>query len=573
MHHQNKQEIIKPQRKWQNYTFWIALIFIIGVVAVQLLYPEKRALPFTRLDNEQIGGKTLIEIVDALAKKYTTPVNFKVDNETILIAPFEEVGIITRPQETAERVVDYSLLERFIPFSFFAKPLFTGNYFIQYRLDAAKLRHFVETKLVPACLRQPINATLKTNGDTLNITDGIAGRRCDGEELIRTLQNHRLANVISVAAEKVEPIQNKQTIEPLVLIADQQIKRGVTLKMDDQTVEVDRTTLASWYRLEEDAQTKKVSLRTDIQKITTYIEELNRGFRRESTPTQIILRDGEPEQQVDGYEGRVIDVERTVNELKQLLAADTPKHHIIEVPINRIAAPVEYVRNYGGSALGLSLLLQDLAAEKGDYAITVMELNGKQRQAHVNGDRQYATASTYKMFVAYAVLKEIEAGKITWEQVIKDDLNTIDCFDEMIRYSLNPCSWVFRDMVGGWSQIQGQMQELGLGNTHLIQNNLRSTSNDEALFLRRLEEGTSLQGESRDFLLRLFREQIYRKGIPSAVQWPVANKIGFLEGYLHDVAIVYSPKSTYILAVMTDGGSWWQIADVARRVDAVMQQD
>ena len=45
-----------------------------------------------------------------------------------------------------------------------------------------------------------------------------------------------------------------------------------------------------------------------------------------------------------------------------------------------------------------------------------------------------------------------------------------------------------------------------------------------------------------------------------------------MNGLLHDAAIVYSPKGTYVIAVMTDGSSWATIADLARQIDTLRAQ-
>jgi beta-lactamase class A len=94
-----------------------------------------------------------------------------------------------------------------------------------------------------------------------------------------------------------------------------------------------------------------------------------------------------------------------------------------------------------------------------------------------------------------------------------------------------------------------------------------------ALYMKKLERGELLQGESRDFLLGLLKRQIWRYGIPTGIpNVTIADKVGFLEDYIHDVAIVYSPKGTYILAIMTKGGSYSGMADVARRVNGYLEQ-
>ena len=63
------------------------------------------------------------------------------------------------------------------------------------------------------------------------------------------------------------------------------------------------------------------------------------------------------------------------------------------------------------------------------------------------------------------------------------------------------------------------------------------------------------------------QRNIYRQGIPAGASGSVADKVGFLNGLLHDAAIVYSPKGTYALVIMTDGSSWAEIADITRQIE------
>ena len=67
------------------------------------------------------------------------------------------------------------------------------------------------------------------------------------------------------------------------------------------------------------------------------------------------------------------------------------------------------------------------------------------------------------------------------------------------------------------------------------------------------------------------KRQVYRKGLPAGVGVPVADKVGFLEGYLHDSAIVYSPKGVYILVIYSNGSSWGAIADAAKKIHEQLQ--
>ena len=57
--------------------------------------------------------------------------------------------------------------------------------------------------------------------------------------------------------------------------------------------------------------------------------------------------------------------------------------------------------------------------------------------------------------------------------------------------------------------------------------------------------------------------------MPAGASGSVADKVGFLNGLLHDAAIVYSPKGDYALTVMSDGSSWANIAEITRKIEAL----
>ncbi|HYG84279.1 MAG TPA: serine hydrolase [Verrucomicrobiae bacterium] len=555
---------------WQTAVFIAGVLF--GVVILgQFLYPTERALPFTRVSGVDVGGKSASEITGILERQFQRKVVFTAEGQQVAAVSLADIGVALRLKETTQDTVRYTPGERLLPFSLFLKNVLQPEATLRYRLDMVKLQQFVKNTLLPICNKKPIDASLHIVADEITVKGGSKGRECRESEVVAAIRQSALKPEIALPSKVLLPTRDRAMFEPQVAKAREKITQGMTIIVEGRPTVIPKPVLASWFVFQEEPQTKQIKLGVHQAKLSQYLAQLNSTIHKDAIAHQVFIIDGKPERRVEGKEGRTLNITQTAAAISNSLTAPGGSVSITAI-ISRVTPRTEYIRDYSGSQAGLSLLLQDLVAEKGQYGITVVELAGKRRQAHANGDYIFTTASTYKMFVAYSVLKQIEAGLIKWHQPIRGGMDTIACFDEMIRYSLNPCSWTFKDMVGGWARIEAQMRSLGLTNTYLVQNNLRSTSNDEALFLKRLEEGTSLTGQSRQFLLRLFREQIYRSGIPSGVSWPVANKIGFLEGFLHDVAIVYSPKGTYILAVMTYGGSWWQIADVARRVDAVMQR-
>jgi len=64
------------------------------------------------------------------------------------------------------------------------------------------------------------------------------------------------------------------------------------------------------------------------------------------------------------------------------------------------------------------------------------------------------------------------------------------------------------------------------------------------------------------------KKNVYTAGIPSGIKADVADKVGFLDALLHDAAIVYSPKGTYVLIIMTNNASWGNIAELAKAIEA-----
>ena len=82
-----------------------------------------------------------------------------------------------------------------------------------------------------------------------------------------------------------------------------------------------------------------------------------------------------------------------------------------------------------------------------------------------------------------------------------------------------------------------------------------------------------LKRESQDKLLGAMRRNVHRRGIPAGSNGTVADKVGFIEDYLHDVGIVYGTGGgTYVLAILTQGSSWADIADLTKRIEQLHTQ-
>lgn len=236
--------------------------------------------------------------------------------------------------------------------------------------------------------------------------------------------------------------------------------------------------------------------------------------------------------------------------------ATTPKQpqvsaaHLSEKFIELTALREQVLDNFRGSSLG----------------VMAVDLDGYWSLG-LNENRVYTSASTYKLFVAYSMLKAVQDGRASWSDRLSG--TTLEkCLETMIVDSDNACpeAWNLKQ---GYSKVNAEVKAIGgLDNTKVGYGDMRTTAHDLATFLGKLYRGELLDDWSTSTLIDLMKRQTYRDGIPAGVSAPVADKVGFLSGLLHDAAIVYDPEQPYLLVIMTQGSSWQNIARLASDIDA-----
>ena len=142
----------------------------------------------------------------------------------------------------------------------------------------------------------------------------------------------------------------------------------------------------------------------------------------------------------------------------------------------------------------------------------------------------------------------------------------------MISNSDNACAESFLNSLG-LSTVTKDIQAIGLKNsTFMKTGGPFTTANDLSLLLGMIATGQNFSSANQQRLVAAMKANVYRKGIPAGANGTVADKVGFLNGLLHDAAIVYGSNGTYVLAVMTDGSSWATIADLTKQIDALRAQ-
>lgn len=217
-----------------------------------------------------------------------------------------------------------------------------------------------------------------------------------------------------------------------------------------------------------------------------------------------------------------------------------------------------------------------------NYGVVVRELGGQMRTAEYQADRSMTTASTYKLFLVYAFLHAVEQGDATFDEQLPIGYSPEECIDRLLLRSENDCAYDLGNTVG-WDGIDLLLPQYDFTATRL--NNYdangqttdadkKSSARDEALLMERLANGTLLDAGHTEMMLSRLKQQIWRERVPAGVPdgVVVADKPGWLDGVQNDAAIIYGPKSTYVITILSDSGSTAPLAELSTLVYDYLQR-
>ena len=561
-------EVLEAIAGWgsrHRRAMWVIGGLLAVVIGLQVIYPIDRALPFARLGGEAVGFSSHQEIARKLQADYgkttvTTKIRGKV-TKTVL----PKTGIVTDNDRILAGVSGYPWYLRILPFSSVLKGALTDQGVVT-KTDQTRFMLYASERS-KECEVAPKNAGVVVKDGEVQLDPAVDGQTCSRESLSRQLTAQRLTKhgiTVTVQTTPVKPGRSNEDVQPLLKEARAVAEHKLTLVVAGKTYQVDKPTLASWLAFPEDPKTKAPTLGVNAEAVKAYLATIQKDVYIAPGVTVITTHDGIETGRVSGRSGQGIDMTVTADAIgKQILAGDGA----VTASLTAIPPTLSYNRSYSKTPEGLQALVNDLVKDK-DMAISVRKLGDS--GVHANGDKQYHPASTYKLFVAFSVLKRVDDGRMSLGQTTSGGQTLAQCLDNMIVNSDNACAEWFGATID-WNTITAEARALGASRTTLSRPFV-STTNDQALFLQKLESNQlGLTEPSRARLLDAMKRQVYRKGIPAGVGVPVADKVGFLEGYLHDSAIVYSPSGVYVLVIYSNGSSWGAIADAARQIHAQLQ--
>lgn len=558
-------------RKLLDFTLAGVLIFALLSVVVQLLYPANKTLPFMRIGGLDVSAKEQSAVLAQLDE-------YAQNGEVVVKTPsrewrakWHELGLSIDREASADAVVEYPVWERVIPFSSIFHVLQLRESSLIALVDEERLSIFAE-KLVAEDRLAARDATISIKDGQVQLDEAKNGYRYAVAEVKRQIQGVPMTtnSSLELIPEPVPFVRSKAELQTVATEAERLLARELKLTVADKTYKPDRQQVGQWLVFSEDNASKKLLVTFNKEAIKAYLEQIDRDIRVEAGTTTITLLDGQEIARTPAASGRTVAVDSAIAAIEERLRATTPP---ADLPLQLVAVPpkTQHVRTYSQANSGLQALIHDWeAANYGDYGIIVRELGGQNRYADWQPDKDFVTASTYKMFLAYTVFIKMERGEIKSDQRTDMGWTVDECIREMIVNSTNPCAISLQNLVG-WQVVDDMLREAGFSATTLNNRSggdKHSTVRDETNFLLRLHSGTLMSKEHSDYLLSLLKRQVWRAGIPSGVPrgTVVADKVGLYGSWVHDVAIVYGPKSTYILGIMSRGGSDPKFADLSRRV-------
>lgn len=236
-----------------------------------------------------------------------------------------------------------------------------------------------------------------------------------------------------------------------------------------------------------------------------------------------------------------------------------------DTPAVAAASPVDPV------ALLAEAILREVGRTPGRFGIAIKDLSTGQTML-MNDRMEFPAASLFKVPVMYEVFRQRQLGILNFdgELVVTEgtaqfDLGTLvwpvgtritvgTALERMITVSDNVSAVLLLSQVGN-NEVNQSMAALGLEQTTIAGTRLTTSARDMQTLLELIATGRAIDEKTSGEMLHLMLRQRINDRLPALLpsDTPVAHKTGNWEDTVHDVGLVYSPRSTYAISVLSQG--------------------
>lgn len=232
--------------------------------------------------------------------------------------------------------------------------------------------------------------------------------------------------------------------------------------------------------------------------------------------------------------------------------------------------PAAFAEHQANDVVDVQPILNSWAAAHPNqkWGIVAKSLEGPSFEAKINPDKEFESASIYKLFLLLPLFTQIP---VEHQSEIKVAVNGTQkpistCVDLMLRVSNNECG-VSIGYYLNWKKADEALKRGGFNHTIFKESNqLKTSAGDTASYLEALN-GDMFNRAAKDTIMKSLLEQRYRDGIPAGCPGcTVANKTGQIDNVMHDAAIVKYNGGSYVLTVFSEGGTFKQIAELTGKI-------
>lgn len=227
-----------------------------------------------------------------------------------------------------------------------------------------------------------------------------------------------------------------------------------------------------------------------------------------------------------------------------------------------------------------------LGANLDGYAVAAIDLSTG-RSVSVNTASVFYSASVFKVWVMYEVFHQESLGlfSLSDELVMTpyydafglgpratelcQRLTVLEAMEAMMSISDNAAAVLLQDLVGA-PNINSSLEALGLTDSRLNTEDIPITAQDMALLLEYIASGKAVSREASEVMASLMTMETFDNGLDAGVPSVAvaAHKTGNWPNARHDVGIVFGPRSTYVIAILSDNreGSYGMIEAISTLV-------
>ena len=202
------------------------------------------------------------------------------------------------------------------------------------------------------------------------------------------------------------------------------------------------------------------------------------------------------------------------------------------------------------------------------WAVAAKSISGPTFEARLNAEREFESASIYKLFLTLPLFMQIPVEQQPNINVMVNgsQKSIASCVDLMLRLSNNECGESIGYYVN-WKKADIALKQHGFSHTIFAQKSgLKTSAGDTATFLEKLH-GDMFTRTAKEVIMKSLHQQRWRDGIPAGCPGcTVANKTGQIHDVVHDAALVQYKGGTYVLVIFSENGSFKQIAQLTGQI-------